>query len=202
MLSRMNRTLMMGCSLALVACGGGGGDGTTTGGDALSLFPTSGYAAVFDDGSAGELPLSIMGGAHVSWAAADPHVVRVTGDDASAHALALATGQTAVSASAADGSVSANVTVVRYAASARSAGQASYAKLACGGCHGAGGPDITPSGIGKHSDAQIMGAVAHGMNPEGGEVSVGAAQHSFAADPGIVAYLRSLAPAGIPEQDD
>ncbi len=71
------------------------------------------------------------------------------------------------------------------------------------GCHDASGPDVTPSGIGKHTDAQLQATVLSGQNPEGGEVAIGAARHSFAMAPmpGIIAYMRSL-PPGVPHADE
>jgi hypothetical protein len=42
-----------------------------------------------------------------------------------------------------------------------------------------------------------------GANPEGGDVSIGAAAHSFKVSNNIVAYLRSLTPsAGAPKADN
>ena len=72
------------------------------------------------------------------------------------------------------------------------------------GCHDSAGPDISPSDIGKHTDTQIQAAVTMGANPEGGDISIGAAAHSFALTGdevlGICAYLRAL-PPGTPVPD-
>ena len=67
-----------------------------------------------------------------------------------------------------------------------------------------GDNDISPSGIGKHTDAELLTAVTAGTNPEGGAIEVA---HSFAVAPssassrGICAYMRSL-PPGTPVNDD
>jgi hypothetical protein len=92
------------------------------------------------------------------------------------------------------------VEVIMYTKANWTAGQAAYASSACGSCHdGAGQSDITSSGIPEHTDAQVLTAIRTGVNPEGGQIEGG---HSFQVPDGIVAYLRSLPPKGLPEKDE
>jgi len=99
------------------------------------------------------------------------------------------------------------VTVIAYRAADRAAGESAFTTYHCDGCHAATltppGPDITSSGIGKHSDDQIVAAVMQGRNPEGASIEVG---HTFplttAEAAGIAAFLRSQPARGVPQADE
>lgn len=161
-------------------------------------------------------PIGVTSGSGITWASADSTIATVSGNDMEANVTAVKTGSTTITATAGGKSVTVPVTVEAYKASDRMAGAAAYAKIpgstmscAAASCHGPTGvSDITPSGIGKHTDQAIQAAFAMGANPEGGNVSIGVAAHSFAipsSDPaylGIVAFLRSEPAAGIPKADN
>ena len=205
------------CALGSLHCGDGGaggahGQGAGPSGVAspgtLSLFPDSAYAGVDDGGGKYVVPVAVINGTKVTWTSSDASVATVTGDDASATVSPVKAGTATITASAGTQSATMTVTVQSYPASARAAGQAAFATYKCASCHAAaGGPDITPSGICKHTDAQIQAAVTQGTNPEGGDIKIGKAAHSFAIAPtdaafaGIAAFLRSQTPQGIPKPD-
>jgi len=98
------------------------------------------------------------------------------------------------------------VTVTQYTSAQRTAGEGVFNDNGCAGCHqpNGGNPDITSSGLAEHTEAQILGAVQSGLNPEDGS-PIPVAGHSFTLTgdqiPGIVAYLRSLPAAGAPAAD-
>lgn len=169
--------------------------------DSITLFPTTVYTGADESATRYAVPIAASGASGMSWLSSDPALAGVTGTDRSATVTALKEGAITITAKAGSESASAMVIVTHYSAAQRMAGAQSYTKLACAGCH-ASASDITPSGVGKHTDAQLLAAVTQGANPEGGDISIGKANHSFAADPGIVAYLRSLAPEGIPHDDN
>jgi hypothetical protein len=171
-------------------------------GGTLTLFPTTVYTGVEAGGSTYAVPIAASGATGMSWVSSDSSVASVSGSDTEGTVDGVKAGMAQVTASAGMQSAAAMVVVASYTATQRMAGAQSYMKFNCVGCHGNGGPDITPSGIGKHTDAQILAAATQGANPEGGDISIGKAAHSFAADPGIVAYVRSLAPAGVPHPDN
>ena len=204
-------------ALVTLHCGDGGasgahGQGAGPGGAAstgtLSLFPESAYAGVDDGGGKYVVPVAVRNGSKVTWKSSDASIATVSGDDASAIIAPVKAGTATITASAGTQSATMTVTVQTYAASARAAGQTAFGTYKCASCHGAADtPDITPSGICKHTDAQIQAAVTQGTNPEGGDIKIGKAAHSFAIAPtdaafaGIAAFLRSQTPQGIPKPD-
>lgn len=146
-----------------------------------------------------------MNASGMSWSSVDPSIATVSGTDELGTVVAVKAGSTTITAKAGGTVMPIPLTVISYTAAQLSAGQSAYQSSNCGSCHNATGPDISPSDIGKHTDQQIMDAVVSGKNPEGGDVSIGAAAHSFAltgdAKVGIAAYLRSLTP-GTPVPDN
>jgi mono/diheme cytochrome c family protein len=150
-----------------------------------------------------------MGGTGVTWASTDTTIATVSGTDALGTVTALKAGSTTITATAGGTTLSVPLTVNSYSTSDRMAGATAFTTFSCASaaCHGAGGPDISPSDIGKHTDAQILASVTMGANPEGGPISIGAAAHTFAITAGspeargISAYLRTL-PPGTPVQDN
>jgi hypothetical protein len=168
------------------------------------LFPTILYVGIESGGHGDTVPVASMGATGIAWASSDATVATVTGDDASATVTAVKAGSATITATG--GSMATvPVTVLSYMTADRMTGGTYYSAKNCAmaGCHDASGPDITPSGIGKHTDAQILAAATMGANPEGGDVAIGAANHSF-VDPGsagIAAYLRWLPAKGIPKAD-
>ncbi len=203
----MNRAVLFG--LLLSACAASPPPGG--GGNALSLFPNTTLYSGFETGT-GAVPYKVTiaakGAGGVAWKAMAPSMASVTGTDTLGTVTALAAGQTVVIATAGGANVQVPLTIATYNPSDRMAA-ASLWKSTCsvGGCHDASGPDVSPSDVGKHTDAQIQAAVTKGQNPEGGDISIGAAAHSFSIAPGspeyagIVAYLRAL-PPGTPVPDE
>jgi hypothetical protein len=169
----------------------------------LTLDPSKGYVGVDDSAATYKLPFYLTGVHNVRWTSSDMTVASVTGDDFIGIVIGNRAGTVTIHAETADANGSANVTVESYKAADRMAGAASAMTLGCqaSGCHDAAGPDISPSTCGKHSASEILDSIRKGINPEGGQISTGAAPHSFAAPDSIVAWVRSLEPAGIPIHD-
>ena len=173
---------------------------------APAVFPDALYLGVEDSGAKYAAPIAVQGGGPMAYSVADVSIASASGDDQLLAVGALHAGATQVVAKNALGQATIGVTVIAYSASARMAGAQAWTKYNCAGCHDSG-PDVTPSGIAKHTDAQLAGVVTMGQNPEGGEVSLGKSQHSFAiasSDPayvGIAAYMRSLPARGVPHAD-
>lgn len=192
--------------LALILAAGCAGPLPQPGGTP-SVFPNEQiYAGVYEGGAAtGKVTIAAMNASGMAWSSADPSIATVSGTDELGTVVAVKPGSTTITAKAGGTVMPIPLTVISYTAAQLSAGQSAFQSSNCGGCHNATGPDISPSDIGKHTDQQIMDAVLSGKNPEGGDVSIGAAAHSFAltgdAQIGIAAYLRSLTP-GTPTPDD
>ena len=184
--------------------GGGGG------GDAFSVFPDTTLYSGVESGAGAvtyKVTIAASNGKGVVWASADPSIATVTGTDALGTVTALKAGSTTITATAGGMKLSIPLVVATYAVSDRMAANGMWTGTCSkGGCHDPGGPDVTPSGIGKHPDMQLDAVVTMGQNPEGGDVSIGRAAHSFAiasgtpAFAGIVAQMRSL-PPGTPVKD-
>src|SRR5262249_14816937 len=149
--------------LVLAICGCGGQDATM-----ISIFPSQVYTAVEDTGARYSVPVAATGAGAANWSTSDSSVAAVSGTDVLGQIVAAGPGATSVEVVGGARSATAGVTVVRYQTSDRMAGEQKYAAFMCAGCHGSGTPDITPSGIGKHTDEQIQAAITQGLNPEGG----------------------------------
>jgi hypothetical protein len=175
--------------------------------DALDVFPdTTLYSGVESGAGAKQyqVTISATAGASVTWQSMDPSIASVTGTNTLGTVSALKVGSTTIVATSGGKSVQIPLTIESYSASDRMSAASMYTTTcAASGCHDATGPDVSPSGIGKHSDQQLHDVVISGMNPEGGPVSIGAAAHSFgtAPMPGMIEYMRSL-PPGVPHRDD
>jgi hypothetical protein len=177
------------------------------------VFPaTQLYSGVNSGGGAQDrVAIAAQDATGIAWSSMDQTIASVTGTDQLASVVANQTGSTMIAATVAGMTFSIPITVNAYDAADLAAGQNAFEHTyMCGGCHsgpGGDGPDITPSGIGKHSDAQILTVVTTGITPEGAPVKIGAASHSFAVSPGsaesrgIPAYLRSLTP-GTPVDEE
>jgi hypothetical protein len=190
------------CLVALITgCGAGGGTMTPTP-SGLTLYPTQVYTGVEAGGPTYAVPVAASGASGMSWTSSDTSVASVSGSDTMSNIDGVKQGMAAVTANAGTESASVMVVVTSYTAAQRMAGAQSNTKFNCAGCHSSMGLDLSPSGIGKHSDAQILAAATQGANPEGGDISIGKAAHSFAADPGVVAWVRSLPAAGVPHPDN
>ena len=182
-------------------------DTTTKGGETLDppdVFPTVAYAGVEDTGATYAVPIAVSNATGVKWSSDDSAHATASGGDASGTIKAVAAGSANVKVSAGGTTVTIPVTVTAYKAADRALGAAAYASKGCAGCHeAAGGPDITPSGIGKHSDEEVIGAFNDGQNPEGGPISQ--PNHRFGVDSsakvGLVAHLRSLPAKETPKPD-
>src|SRR5207248_2688600 len=142
------------------------------------LFPLAVYTGV-DEGGGYTTGVSASGGTGIVWSSGDDSIASVAGTDALGTITAKKAGSTTVVATAGT-AASVTVKVTQYVAADKIAGMALYMTKGCGAaaCHGAGGPsDISPSGVGKHSDAEILSAVNLAMNPEGGMLA--APNHMF-----------------------
>lgn len=143
----------------------------------------------------------------ITWASADQTIATVTGTDMLGTVVAKKPGSTTITATSGGKVTSVPLTVNSYSAADLTAGMAVATQYMCSksGCHAT--IDISPSDVGKHTDAELLAAVTMGMNPEGGPISIGAAAHSFAvaansaSSRGIIAYMRSL-PPGTPTPDE
>jgi len=190
-------------TLALAACATtpDGPSGTPT------VFPSEQiFASVYSGGTApGKVTVSAMDATGMAWASESSSVATVSGNDTLGTVTAVSAGSTTITATADGQTISIPLQVISYTAAQLSAGQSAFESNNCAHCHTGSALDISPSDIGKHTDAQILAAASQGQNPEGGEISIGAAMHSFSitgdAQIGIAAYLRSLTP-GIPVDDD
>ena len=182
-----------------------------TSGETLTVFPTTTLFSGIDPvggGATYQVTIAASGAKHVTWQSSDPTTATVTGTEMLGTATTLKAGSATITASSSASSIDVPLLIVPYDAADLAAGKAAFDMYACAksGCHDGHAFDITPSGIGKHTDPQNLTSVQTGYNPEGGEVSIGAANHSFAIlsgtpeATGIVAYMRSL-PPGIPIRD-
>jgi hypothetical protein len=200
----MLRHLPLALMLAITGCSGSMPGAAQP--SAPTVFPTALYLGVEDGGAKYGAPVAVDGAGPMAYSIADAAVASASGDDATLEVGALHPGATDVLAKNAMGQATVHVTVTTYSAAQRLAGQQAWAKFGCAGCHDSG-PDVTPSGIGKHTDAQLEAVVTMGANPEGGDVSIGKSQHSFAiastdaAFLGIAAYMRSVPARGRPIAD-
>lgn len=165
------------------------------------LFPVKVYTG-FDETAGYTVPIAASEATGITWESSDPAIATVTGNDTLATVTGVAAGTVTITATAGDAYETAEVIVTAYTSATKEAGQALFTDNGCGvaGCHdSAGEDDVTPSGLGKHTDDEIMTAITAGTNPEGGEIP----NHIF-ADVGtdILAYMRSLPPKGPPIQDE
>lgn len=173
----------------------------------LTVYPaTTLYTGVEDRGAKYMVNIAVSGATGVTWTSADPTIATVKGDDTSGTVTTVKAGSTSITAASGQQKKVIPVMVQSYKATDRMAGQGAWNMIGCAksGCHDAAGPDISPSGIAKHDDAALIAAATMGKNPEGGDISIGAAAHSFVVPntAGLAAYLRSLAPKQIPKADD
>jgi alpha-amylase len=175
----------------------------------LSTFPNTQIFSGAGGTTPDKVTIAAMGATGVTWASMDTTIATVTGTDTLGTVTAVKAGSTSITATAGGKTVTIPLTVNMYTTAQLAAGSTAFTQTytcAKAGCHDSGGPDISPSDIGKHTDAQIIAATSMGKNPEGGDISIGASNHSFALatsddQAGICAYLRAL-PPGTPVQDN
>jgi hypothetical protein len=178
--------------LAIGACSGASSS-------APKLFPATLYLGVEDTGARYAAPIAVGGTSPMAYSIEDASIATATAEDQQVEVGALRVGSTSLVVRNDFGQSSASLTVTTYGASERLAGAQAWQTFNCASCHDMG-PDVTPSGIARRTDAQIAAAVGSGVNPDGGDVSIGKSQHSFAVQPpvGIVAFLRSLPARSVP----
>jgi hypothetical protein len=165
----------------------------------LEVFPAAIYTGIDESGSGYVAPIVASATGATFEVSGDCCVISATAGTGQAQLTAKKAGTGTITVSAGGNKATVPVTVAVYSSADRSAGQQAYAASACGGCHdGAEQPDITSSGIPEHTDAEVLASIREGKNPEGGEIP----GHSFQVPDGIVAYLRSLAPKGLPKADE
>ena len=159
----------------------------------ISVFPDKVFIGVDETGKAlGSAPVGLTGAtAAVTWTSSNATVAGATGTETNVAIAPKKVGTSTVTAKAGTKSVTVTVTVLEYPAADKATGATEYTAAKCDGCHTAAGPDITPSGVGKHDDAEVLAAITEGANPEGGDLM--SPNHKFIATKAIVAYLRSLA---------
>jgi mono/diheme cytochrome c family protein len=174
---------------------------STPAGD-ISVFPDKVFVGVDETGKASSAaPVGLTGGVGaVTWTSSNSGIATASGSTKSGAIAAKKPGTTVITVKDGTKTATVSVTVITYKAADKTAGAAEFTAAKCADCHGAAGPDITPSGVGKHSDEEIVAAVTEGKNPEGGDLEGG---HTYTATPAIVAYLRSIAPrTDTPIKDD
>lgn len=183
--------LVLVCGSATAACSSSSPATATTGDAAITVFPTKVFLGVDETGKAlGSAPVSLTGGAATAtWASASTTIATATGNTTNGKIVGVKAGTSTVTVKSGTKSATIAVTVATYTAADATAGKTEYTTGKCDDCHGAAGTDITPSDLGKHTDAEILGAVVDGMNPEGGAIE---GMHKFTATKAIVAYLRGL----------
>ncbi len=161
-------------------------------GDGIAVFPQKVFVGFDESGSMASAPVVLSNASGtVTWTSSDRSIAAVSGGTMYGQISAVGPGITDVRVTADEGSASVFVVAVAYTQADVKAGARDYATLGCGRCHdGAGAPDITPSGIAKHSDDEIIRAALEGKNPEGGEIR--SPNHRYAISAAIVPYLRSL----------
>jgi hypothetical protein len=182
---------------ALAACGSssdtpiGNKPASETQTAAISVFPDKVTVGIDENGKAlAAVPIGLTGAtATVTWTSAVESVAKASGGEKFGSITAVKKGESKVTVKAGSKSATVDVTVATYASADVAKGKTEYETAKCTECHNASGPDITTSGLAKHSDDQILGAVAEGKNPEGGDIEGG---HKYTATNAIVAYLRSL----------
>jgi hypothetical protein len=193
---------LLACS-TLAACGSSspayssgtsgtsGNTGTQTA--AISVFPDTVFVGIDETGKAlASAPIGLTGATEaVTWTSSNAAVAAASGSETSGVIAPKKVGTSTVTAKAGAKTATVTVTVLSYLAADKATGETEYTAGKCDGCHTGAGPDITTSGVGKHTDAQILAAVTDGANPEGGDLM--SPNHKFTATKAIVAYVRSLA---------
>ncbi len=169
------------------------------------LYPPSVYTG-FDESGGYAVVVAASQATGIVWTSSDNSIATVAGTDSLGTITGKKAGSTSVMATAGTMATSVMVMVAQYTAADKAAGMSVFMTKGCGAsaCHGPGGvSDVSPSGIGKHTDAQIIGAANMGLNPEGGMVS--SPNHMFMLNADeqreIVTYLRSRASQGTPKPD-
>ncbi len=135
----------------------------------------------------------------MTWTSSNVSVATACGNATNGKVVAVKPGSSTITVKAGSKAATVAVTVATYGSAAVLAGKTEYATAKCDDCHRASGTDITPSDLGKHTDAQILGAVLDGMNPEGRAIK---GTHMFTATKAIVAYLRDLPARNATPVDD
>jgi hypothetical protein len=143
-----------------------GGGGMTPdapgGGTGLTVFPDTLYTAVTETQKF-TVPFIVNRGqtavTDATVTSSDDTVATVAAKSGDYLITAVAAGSATITAKSGSDTVTVSVTVTTLTDAAVSAGQQVYMSNNCGPCHdGASQPDITSSGLGKHTDAQITGA--------------------------------------------
>jgi hypothetical protein len=194
-------TAACGGSGSSASAGSGGGGGAGGSASSLEVFPSTTLHTGVDEAGGYTVNIAVVSGSGLAWTSSDPATATVTGDDKVATITALKAGSATITATAGSSKVDVPVEISTYTVAQKMAGAMEY-KSTCAGCHdGSGGPDITPSDLGKHTDAEATGAFAEGKNPEGGTID--SPNHIFTVTDkvGMVAYLRSLPPRQPPVAD-
>jgi hypothetical protein len=197
----MHHRLTFGLFIALaVGCGEDEPDVAPT------LYPLSVYTA-FDESGGYEVPIAASGATGIAWKSSNEAVATISGNDTLATIVGKSAGTAQITGAVGDAKSTINVTVVQYTSADKSAGEALFTSTGCASnaCHGPqAADDISPSVLAKHTDAEVIGAILRGDNPEGGDVRF--ENHEFplteAEQRSILAYVRSLEPSGPPEVDE
>jgi hypothetical protein len=173
---------------------------------APELTPEKIYTA-FDESGGYTAPLAASGATGIAWTSSNDAVASISGNDTLATVTGKSAGTAMITAASGDATTSLTVTVVQYTTADKNAGSGLFTAQGCGAanCHAPGAEsDVSPSVLEKHTDAEVTGAILMGLNPEGGDVRFD--NHEFPLtteeQKSMLAYLRSLAPAGPPEIDE
>ncbi len=168
----------------------------------LQVFPTQLYTGVDDGGGHYVVPVAARGETGLMWNTADTSRIMIMGTDNGAMVTALRAGHAQIEVDAsASSSVSVSISVQSYTAAQRAAGQEAVGRIGCQRtyCHDANGPDFTPSGIGRYADLDLQAWILYGKSLRNGTtVQFHMWPLTLTEQMGIVAYLRSQAPRGMP----
>ena len=218
----------------MFACGGGGGgadsdsnaDETPEGSD-VDVFPTRVFSG-FDGANTYKVPVVVNDpSGRVTWSISDPSIATLTPSGTNDGTLMITTkraGEARIKATVGGVSAEVPLRVYAYTQQQYAAGKQRYENSAdadnpaCSTCHG-GGPNHSPSEIGRDPDDDIVTMIVTGIDPESNpsEPARIADRTEFAGilrgkthewkvteteKKGLVAYIRALPPIGRPALDD
>lgn len=219
----MNRSGLLIVFVALWGCSSSSSDTPRNNStSALEIFPPQIYTG-FDGTRTYKAPaIAVNASSATTWTIGDPSIASLAPEDNGEHVMvtALKAGETTITAKSGSQSSTAQLKVYAYTGDQWQSGSARYTNSsdannpACVTCHGNNkGPDHTPTEVDADSDDEIENTFLTGVDPEGRAIKdysefaslLQGKDHkwtvSTAERVGLVAYMRSLTPAGWPEYD-
>jgi hypothetical protein len=197
-------------------------DKTANNTSALEVFPPHVYTG-FDGTRTYKAPAIVVNASGATtWTIADPTIASLAPEENGEHLMvtALKAGETTITAKSGTQTATASLKVYAYtneqwqSGSMRYTSSADASSPACNTCHGSSkGPDHTPTEVDADTDEEIQNTFLTGVDPEGRAIKdfsefaalLQGKDHKWTVmsseQVGLVAYMRSLAPAGWPEYD-